>query len=218
MSETSTMKHPRRIITPARKEQNRLAQRAYRQRRKERLGGEHVIRKCAAKEIHPAPTGRNVKTVPKVDDAHSHPTHPRNTAPFTLTLDHLFPSLQDHCPKHDGVKETESATFEPNMGNEDYNIDLPADPLAITLESTHTHLLRACFYNANSLGISIQEFSTLRCMSLCSPFYRPHTTMSDEPGVLLAAVSTPLYPSSSSANPAPDSIPPPSATRFAAVS
>lgn len=80
------------------------------------------------------------------------------------------------------------------MGNEDYYIDLSADPLAITLESTHTHLLRACFYNANSLGISMREFSTFKCMSLCSPFYRPQTSMSDDSGVLLAAVSTPSIP------------------------
>lgn len=166
------------------------------QRQKERLRGEHVITKCTAKDIYPVPTGRNVKTVPEVKEAHSlsHPTPPRNTAPFTLTLDHLFPSVKNHGALENGLKETEYATFEPNMRNGDYNVDLRADPLAITLESTHTNLLRACFYNANSLRISMQGFSTLRCMSLCSPFYRPHTSMSDAFSALLAAVSAPSIP------------------------
>ncbi|KAB8070529.1 hypothetical protein BDV29DRAFT_193995 [Aspergillus leporis] len=55
-------------------------------------------------------------------------------------------------------------------------------------------LLRACLRNAQSLGISVQEFFSYKCMSLCSPFYRPNTTMSDDPQALLITVSQPSIP------------------------
>jgi hypothetical protein len=57
------------------------------------------------------------------------------------------------------------------------------------LYNTYTRLLAACVYNAAALGISVDEFSSYNCMSLCSPFYRPYTDLTDDPTSLIAAVT-----------------------------
>ncbi|KAB8265405.1 hypothetical protein BDV32DRAFT_144695 [Aspergillus pseudonomiae] len=199
-------KRRKRVITPARKEQNRVAQRVYRQRQKERLQREkHIARpSCTPRILQPIPAVKYVQA-PPVDPicctAESPAVHPDTRerqclAPIKLTLDHLFPS-ESARNTHNG--DAQSQRIEEHTSNENtppsssIEIMLP-DPYQNTLESTHTMLLRACLHNAQCLGISIKQFFSYECMSLCSPFYRPHTTMSDDPHALIKNVSSPSTP------------------------
>ncbi|GES60426.1 hypothetical protein COH20_005622 [Aspergillus terreus] len=205
---------PKRVITPARKEQNRIAQRVYRQRQKERLQRE---RQCAgklntAKDIRPSlPDHSNsqpelVEDVqrgdwPAVDlpgvDQDAAPSH--QPPPLVmLTLDHLFPSDsagdKDTAFATTDMQEYTNTPITPGSSPTDEpDIFLP-DPYGSSLELTHTTLLRACVVNASSLGISVEEFFSYKCMSLCSPFYRPNTTMSEDPRSLILSISHPGIP------------------------
>ncbi|KAL2809827.1 hypothetical protein BJX63DRAFT_403882 [Aspergillus granulosus] len=72
---------------------------------------------------------------------------------------------------------------------------LLADPYKNYLQTPKTNLISACLHNASLIGISIEEFFSYNCMSLCSPFYR-QTTSSTDPQALLSdvAASYPLVP------------------------
>ncbi|OGM47719.1 hypothetical protein ABOM_004344 [Aspergillus bombycis] len=200
-------KRRKRVITPARKEQNRVAQRLYRQRQKERLQREKNIAgaSCTSRAIQPAPAVNQVpvQTVDSIncctaDGPAVHPdTSPRQClAPMKLTLDHLFPSENTPNTQHGDVhaQHIQEHTSNENIsGSSSTDIILP-NPYHNTLELTHTMLLRACLHNAQSLGISIKQFFSYECMSLCSPFYRPNITMSDDPHALIKNVSSPATP------------------------
>jgi hypothetical protein len=86
-----------------------------------------------------------------------------------LTVDHFFP------PRNTSSKSNTEDTIR--------------DEVPPPLFTTYTLLLTACVYNAAALGISIDQFSSYNCMSLCSPFYRPYTAMSADPSSLLAAAT-----------------------------
>ncbi|KAF7171089.1 hypothetical protein CNMCM5623_003545 [Aspergillus felis] len=158
----------KRIITPARRDQNRRAQRAYRQRRREILAEKQ--RQAASKQdLRPA-TAPNAPTTISLDVA-------RKTMPAMLTVDHFFPPRN---PSRNRDKE------------ENVRDEVPKVPPP--LFNTYTLLLTACVYNAAALGISIDQFSSYNCMSLSSPFYRPYTAMSVDPSSLLATVTRPGIP------------------------
>ncbi|GIC94879.1 uncharacterized protein Aud_002209 [Aspergillus udagawae] len=158
----------KRIITPARRDQNRRAQRAYRQRRREFLA-EKQGQAALKRELRPA-TALNAPTANNMDVA-------RKTMPAMLTVDHFFP------PRNPSSKRDE---------DEAVGVKVPNVPPP--LFTTYTLLLTACVYNAAALGISIDQFSSYNCMSLCSPFYRPYTAMSADPSSLLATVTRPAIP------------------------
>ncbi|PKX93376.1 uncharacterized protein P174DRAFT_392298 [Aspergillus novofumigatus IBT 16806] len=157
----------KRIITPARRDQNRRAQRAYRQRRREWTEKQ---RQVGSRELRPAPVPIPNDTPTKSLDVAS------KTLPATLTVDHFF---RPHNPSSKRDKE-----------------ETIRDEVPPPLFTTYTLLLTACVYNAAALGISIDQFSSYNCMSLCSPFYRPYTAMSADPSSLLAAatVTRPVMP------------------------
>ncbi|KAB8269277.1 hypothetical protein BDV30DRAFT_217079 [Aspergillus minisclerotigenes] len=183
-------KRRKRVITPARKEQNRVAQRVYRQRQKERLrGGKHMVRSTdTLRVLQPTPGANHMQAepvdpidgctadVPEVDPD----TRPSQClapmTPMKLTLDHFFPS--------EGTYNGSNSAPDPML----------PDLYQNTLESANTMLLRACLHNAQRLGISMRQFFGYECMSLCSPFYRANTTMSDDPQVLIKNVSSPSTP------------------------
>ncbi|KAF7589493.1 hypothetical protein BBP40_004247 [Aspergillus hancockii] len=196
LSNGGLIKRPKRVITPARKEQNRVAQRVYRQRQKDRLQKRTEQLKVSniPRELQPAraPNDDQGETAGPVDmspgDLPAVPLGVRSNgclAPSMLSLDHLFPS--------DQASSTQSACQAPEepIGRPIAVASnrMSASPYSNTLELTHTMLLRACLRNAQSLGISVEEFFSYKCMSLCSPFYRPDTTMSDDPQALLATVT-----------------------------
>ncbi|KAK9644856.1 hypothetical protein HCH54_007271 [Aspergillus fumigatus] len=155
----------KRIITPARRDQNRRAQQAYRQRRRERLAEKQSH--AGPRELRPAPPAHasipNITTSNRLDVA-------RKTMPAMLTVDHFFPP---HDPARNGRTE-----------------DPVRDEVPPPLFTTYTLILAACVYNAAALGISTDQFfGEDNCMSLCSPFYRPYTAMSADPSSLLAAAT-----------------------------
>ncbi|GFG18968.1 hypothetical protein IFM5058_09560 [Aspergillus udagawae] len=160
----------KRIITPARRDQNRRAQRAYRQRRREFLA-EKQGQAGSKRELRPAPAPSPKDTMAKSLDV------ARKTVPAMLTVDHFFP------PRNASSKRDK----EEAVGDKVQKVPPP-------LFTTYTLLLTACVYNAAALGISIDQFSSYNCMSLCSPFYRPYTTMSADPSSLLATVTRPAIP------------------------
>ncbi|KAL2846883.1 hypothetical protein BJY01DRAFT_263208 [Aspergillus pseudoustus] len=65
---------------------------------------------------------------------------------------------------------------------------LLADPHKNYLQTPKTNLISACLHNASLIGISLEEFFSYNCMSLCSPFYR-QTNLSTDPQALLADVT-----------------------------
>ncbi|GFF65127.1 hypothetical protein IFM62136_06196 [Aspergillus lentulus] len=151
----------KRIITPARRDQNRRAQRAYRQRRRELLAEKQG--QAGSKDLRPAPA-------PIPDDTPTKSLHiARKTLPAMLTVDHFF------LPCNPSSKSNTEETAR--------------DEIPPPLFTTYTLLLTACVYNAAALGISVDQFSSYNCMSLCSPFYRPYTAMSADPSSLLAAAT-----------------------------
>ncbi|KAE8422530.1 hypothetical protein BDV36DRAFT_245348, partial [Aspergillus pseudocaelatus] len=202
-------KHRKRVLTPARKEQNRVAQRVYRQRQKERLQREKQIARPSStlRALQPTPAEEHVPEelvdpsdcgtadVPGVD-----PEIRRSQclAPMKLTLDHFFPSeTASFTTQNDNVyaQYVEEHTSSQILPGSSPKLDrmLP-DLYQNTLELTHTMLLRACLHNAQSLGISIRKFFGDECMSLCSPLYRANTTMLDDPQTLIKNVSNPSTP------------------------
>ncbi|KAL3459222.1 hypothetical protein BJX64DRAFT_265242 [Aspergillus heterothallicus] len=70
-----------------------------------------------------------------------------------------------------------------------------ADPHKNYLQTPKTNLIAACLHNATLIGISLEEFFSYNCMSLCSPFYRRTTSSADPHGLLCDATSSyPLLP------------------------
>ncbi|KIA75562.1 hypothetical protein HK57_00665 [Aspergillus ustus] len=65
---------------------------------------------------------------------------------------------------------------------------LLADPQKNYLQTPKTNLISACLHNASLIGISLEEFFSYNCMSLCSPFYR-QTNSSTDPQALLVDVT-----------------------------
>ncbi|KAL5042388.1 hypothetical protein BDW71DRAFT_190129 [Aspergillus fruticulosus] len=254
----STATKPKRVITEARKIQNREAQRAYRQRQRERLKAqkEASVKRSpnGYQEIRPSPVVRVLSRADmrECDQGYgvgsgelgpvdlsgwnanvASPSVTAMGAPSTLTsstpsaqaqvsehdspseiedidsrdvmrdLDVIFPvsaatyhdygsgfatvdellgtSSTDSTPITSGTNSTRASTLSPASGE-----PFPS-PHTNRLTEHRTNLLTACMHNASSLGISIDEFFTYNCMSLCSPFYRP-TTPSTDPKALLASV------------------------------
>jgi hypothetical protein len=90
-------------------------------------------------------------------------------------------SATDQSPINSGAHSTRTSTLSPTSN------EFSPSPNTICLTENRTHLLTACMHNAFSIGITIDEFFTYNCMSLCSPFYRPATPSTD-PRSLLASV------------------------------
>ncbi|KAJ5483167.1 hypothetical protein N7530_002413 [Penicillium desertorum] len=166
----------KRILTPARRVQNRRAQRAYRQRQK--VLSTLTLRQTALiQETQQCAPALTVRVRGGSLDVARTTALPVSVSSM-LTGDHFFaPSSQ--TGGSEGEKEPANEV-----------ITSPDAPLY----NTYTRLLAACVYNAAALGISVDEFSSYNCMSLCSPFYRPDTDMSDDPRSLIAAVTNSAIP------------------------
>lgn len=100
---------------------------------------------------------------------------------FVAVDELLGTSSTDHSPITSSTQSTTTSTVSPVLG------EPSSSPNTICLTENRTHLLTACMHNAFSIGITIDEFFTYNCMSLCSPFYRPATPSTD-PRSLLASV------------------------------
>ncbi|EPS26065.1 hypothetical protein PDE_01001 [Penicillium oxalicum 114-2] len=166
----------RRIVTPARREQNCRAQRAYRQRQK----GVSTL------TLRPNALIQEVEKCDSMLTVHvregsldlARTTETPVSVLSMLTGDHFF------------APSSQSSRSEGQKGPANEVIISPDAPLY----STYTRLLAACVYNAAALGINVDEFSSYNCMSLCSPFYRPNIDMSDDPRSLIKAVTNSAIP------------------------
>ncbi|OJJ50731.1 hypothetical protein ASPZODRAFT_253711 [Penicilliopsis zonata CBS 506.65] len=96
-------------------------------------------------------------------------------------------------PTVSGPTECYSTIPETDNSQKTKTTTVLADPYLNTLQSSQTSFNLACLHNARSLGISIEEFYTFKCLTLCSPFYR-RASPSDDPKTLLASVSDPGAP------------------------
>ncbi|KAL4755665.1 uncharacterized protein BDW70DRAFT_165243 [Aspergillus foveolatus] len=90
-------------------------------------------------------------------------------------------SSTERSPIASSVQSTTTSTLSPMPG------EPSSSPNTFCLTENCTHLLTAFMHNAFSIGITIDEFFTYNCMSLCSPFYRPATPSTD-PRSLVASV------------------------------
>ncbi|KAL3471190.1 hypothetical protein BJX99DRAFT_263472 [Aspergillus californicus] len=246
---------PKRVITEARKAQNREAQRAYRQRQKERLKTQREHGRqipSTAKEIRPYPvevcppgTLREQEEADRVSPSQLRPAEVPSTdikeivpfigreatVPFVtadvspadseerysateitditrpeLDFDALFPAPFD--PELDptlddilGISPNNYLLLPPPAENDNNETDeSPSHSTTTTTQHTtpgiitnpeprRTSLITAVLHNASALGISIEQFFTYNCMSLCSPFYRAAPTSTDPKTLLAGALA-----------------------------
>ncbi|KAI1172913.1 hypothetical protein F4777DRAFT_484455 [Nemania sp. FL0916] len=211
-----TRKQSKRVITTARKEQNRLAQRAFRIRQKERRVAHKKPAISRPRRLEPRPdnavncitisspdTGNDAQTnrshllagsvhSPLADANASMPSHV--DARGLLARRHQLPSDQlSPSVMQNELDPASSALLLPRTPSDEIDLRPPglvsmiAGPRS-SLEDNSTTIFRACLSNALCIGIDIAEL--LYCERPCmSPFYRPKTQMSDDPTTLIAASS-----------------------------
>ncbi|KAL2827776.1 hypothetical protein BDW59DRAFT_171220 [Aspergillus cavernicola] len=237
-----TGSRPKRVVTEARKLQNREAQRAYRQRQKEQKKVQNQHRKRASVRYQPLrplpfvpdragtdPVGHD----PELDMVHQHLDGPDIGGLDPLSAVSTRAYFENECEIEDmnpsDLGTGVDALFPPSLAtNIDSELDellasapdnevhlllsteldkaeeipsnwsllpirsnpypSPSVTLPTHLEPSRTSLLTACMHNASTIGISIDEFFTYNCLSLCSPFYRS-TSPSTDPKSLLHSIN-----------------------------
>ncbi|VUC35358.1 unnamed protein product [Clonostachys rosea] len=191
----------KRVITEARKEQNRIAQRAFRQRQKElsqRAKAEAKNPSGIKKHRELLPRGADTgKTITNHEPCLPSPSasdgipHEPPTSVGSQNILALLPSPPDLASPLPRESETEGEL-------EEVSHQLTVlDPLANTQEFFETTFFSAILNNALSLGFDLETIAdcSIECMS---PFYRP-TTPQDDPVALLAsaisdlAIEPPVY-------------------------
>ncbi|CAH0057723.1 unnamed protein product [Clonostachys solani] len=188
----------KRVITEARKEQNRIAQRAFRQRQKElgqRAKAEAGVKKHRELLPRGADTGKSITNhgscLPSPSaSSDGIPLEPITSAGSQDILA-LIPSPPDLTSPLHRPSEPEGQLEEAY-----HQLAMP-DPQANTQEFFETTFFSAILNNALSLGFDLETIAdcSIECMS---PFYRP-TTPQDDPVALLAsaisdlAIEPPVY-------------------------
>ncbi|KAL4973000.1 hypothetical protein BDW66DRAFT_162430 [Aspergillus desertorum] len=218
---SSTASKPKRVITKARKIQNREAQRAYRAKRHQGSGAlvslrrfsHPVVRILSATDEPGYDQGHDVGKLDALDISYWNtdliaPTVPPIGAPTFLTtlspstnvLEHDSPpDIGDIAPKDlldsslNDPPTASGANSSRTITHTKFQTAAFPSPTESRLTPRRTHLLTACLHNASLLGIAIDDFFTYNCMSLCSPFYRP-SSLSTDPKFLLASILIPHHP------------------------
>ncbi|KAI0400641.1 hypothetical protein F4802DRAFT_475539 [Xylaria palmicola] len=220
----------KRVITAARKEQNRLAQKAYRTRQREqkRLQIQPVLpgpRRLAPCPADSGDSGRNTELENAeltVDISHSS-SHASQTDVEALITSDMAPgdlpeASLDSIPNQSApssLPEAEctaislplSATTSSEQTDR-YPLGVNDTALAISgsLETNATTVFRASLLNAICIGIDLSEL--MYCQKTCmSPFYRPTATSEDPTTLVLAASAYHLLPASLQPTPAQILIP-----------
>ncbi|KAI1161725.1 hypothetical protein F5B18DRAFT_423343 [Nemania serpens] len=234
MPTTAQKQSKKRVITTARKEQNKLAQRAYRRRQKEHNRVDKRPLVPTPQRLEPRPD--NIEAV----CISSSPASPRcsmqlenwhSTADPSRSLleDAEFPINPDLDIRHppaitqqlslsrlpSSMSQDEVATVSPLPTPADSSDEIDAYPPELSnmlvgirrsLEDRPTCILRACLSNAICIGIDIAEL--INCERFCmSPFYRPMAQMNDNPAALIAVPSHESLPASLKPTPAQILIP-----------
>ncbi|CAH0027712.1 unnamed protein product [Clonostachys rhizophaga] len=192
----------KRVITEARKEQNRIAQRAFRQRQKElgqRAKAEAKNQPGVKKHRELLPRGADTgKPITNHGSRLQVPSTPSDEIPHepltsvgSQDILALLPSPPDSTSPLPRPSETDRQLEEAW-----HQLAMP-DPRANTQEFLETTICSAILHNGLSLGFDLETIAdcSIECMS---PFYRP-TTPQDDPVALLAsaishlAVEPPVY-------------------------
>ncbi|KAI0160679.1 hypothetical protein GGR57DRAFT_390079 [Xylariaceae sp. FL1272] len=188
----------KRVITSARKEQNRIAQKAFRERRKvERLQSKKRIKEARqspySRELQPAPTTLPVPCTWQVQH--------QECAQSMLPIATVFASAQTPSWIH-SITNEDSTQNDPNdmvvsleaeiscFTNNIENVSPLPSPVTIHLQFVQVTLMTALMQNALCLGLDLDRLLT---SDYISPFYRP-TSPQDDPKLLLEQVTTPLIP------------------------
>ncbi|KAI1145100.1 hypothetical protein F4825DRAFT_273079 [Nemania diffusa] len=222
-SSASNQKHStKRVITAARKEQNKLAQRAYRRRQKEQKRVQTLSISSRSRRLEPR---QDVIEASVSCATHSSSTSRRLTAdslcfppqdaeaqdaetlvassPDVIDLAEVCRQLvSDHLPPSSASQnEVTTVSSIPVATTQlDENVHPPAlialaRGLRGSLEDNSTALFRACLSNAICIGIDLTEL--IYCERPCmSPFYRPTAHMHEDPAALIAASSHDSLPAS----------------------
>ncbi|KAI1109821.1 hypothetical protein F5Y14DRAFT_455661 [Nemania sp. NC0429] len=225
MTTTAQKQSKKRIITPARKEQNKLAQRAYRKRQKEHNRDHERSAVLALQRLEPRLNSIEATCISRspasprhsIQLEHGHSTTIRSRSPlrgpdFALNPD-LEPKdllamgrqlplrqLPSSIPRG-GVDTTSNAYSERNG-----MVGAVVGGVRRSLEDSPTGILRACLSNAICMGIDMAEL--ISCGRSCmSPFYRPMTQMNDDHAALMAISSHDSLPASLKPTPAQILIP-----------
>ncbi|KAI0505463.1 hypothetical protein F5B22DRAFT_525102 [Xylaria bambusicola] len=193
---TSAQKQTKkRVVTPARKEQNRLAQRAYRRRQKEQR--RTVQEQPGTASSRPlAPRQDNVGT-PDISDSLpirvvSQVTSRSDGGDRSVTGPRQ-PVLNPSPPSSISQNEASAVSLAPIAAapplevQTTSSLNMPSG-LRGGLEDNFTAVFRACLSNAACIGINIPEL--IGCENPCmSPFYRASVHMNEDPAALIAASS-----------------------------
>ncbi|KAI1126253.1 hypothetical protein F5Y10DRAFT_214922 [Nemania abortiva] len=206
----------KRVITAARKEQNKLAQRAYRRRQKEQKRVETRTTSPGLRRLEPRKDNAEPLCTPSSSSKASCSTpveRPRLTvdspcsppqdaeAPAAsdpdiidlaairrhINLDHLPPSARSQS-ESTTISSIRISTAELDENKHPPALITMALRLRGSLEDNSTAVFRACLTNAICIGIDLTEL--MYCERPCmSPFYRPVAQMSEDPAALIAASS-----------------------------
>ncbi|KAJ5593957.1 uncharacterized protein N7459_000165 [Penicillium hispanicum] len=214
-------KPKKRVITPARREQNRAAQRAWRQRRRERLESSQVPQSRTSflhltdldtldqsdRNVAHAAGLRHQEDLGRIPDA---PRHELLHSPASTLDSHpeTYPEMPSTDTRHDLSRHSEPSLLSHqgrNLTDSDSSPDsrslhvqetnhplLLADPKLNTLQDTRTEILLAALNNALCLGFDISNLMNCQEGGM-SPFFRS-ITPSDNPRDLVASRLNPSIP------------------------
>ncbi|KAI1196786.1 hypothetical protein F5X97DRAFT_304340 [Nemania serpens] len=231
---TAQKQSKKRVTTPARKEQNKLAQRAYRRRQKEhgRVPKQPVV--PALQRLAPRPNNIEAMPVPSavasprrsVQLENWHVTADASRSPSKDAESPIITDLTVRDPPAisqqlslsrlgSSMSQGEVAAVSPRPARVDSSDEIDAYPSQLSsmvagirrsLEDSPTCIFRACLSNAICIGIDVAEL--INCERFCmSPFYRPITQRNDDRAALMTVSSHESLPASLKPTPAQILIP-----------
>ncbi|KAI0904124.1 hypothetical protein F4823DRAFT_233297 [Ustulina deusta] len=214
----------KRVITAARKEQNKLAQRAYRKRQKEQKKVQRQPATSGPRRLVPRQDHLETLYTPnplsssrcdtRVEDSH-HIANPLYSLPtrgadrttsdldvrdlsaigLSFGLNQLSPPSMSQSEASTVSLATMAATLSDRAGVHPPGLINIAVGMSGSLEDNSTTVFRACLSNAICIGIDLTEL--MYCERPCmSPFYRPRAQTNEDPTALVTASSYDSLPAS----------------------
>ncbi|KAI1819268.1 hypothetical protein F4861DRAFT_150727 [Xylaria intraflava] len=214
----------KRVITKARREQNKLAQRAYRKRQREQQMMQRLVVRPVPRRLEPRleDTESARLSTPPSDPIHD-PAHQNSS----LVLSSSYSRVQGESPTSPGSgwrdlqakgSQVALSPFSATPVTSALTSIMPSDagvnPRGYTittnlrngLEDNATVIMRACLSNALCIGADMAEIMTC-AKNYMSPFFRPVSQMDADAAALIAAASYDFIPDSLKPTPAQILIP-----------
>ncbi|KAJ5546680.1 hypothetical protein N7494_004265 [Penicillium frequentans] len=197
-------KPKKRIITTARREQNKAAQRAWRQRQRQNCSGLTICHERPKPKLKPSSRALGTSlpvtnsTTAQQNSQEISTTHPKQTSaseidyedPGGIDPDSSLNSLDVTPP--DVSSETLTSDQELVLSKDPSIAFLQTDPKLNTLQPTQTQTLLAFLHNATCLGFDISDLMTCDKRSM-SPFFSS-IAPTDDPQSLVANKFNPSIP------------------------